>query len=98
VCYRDATGLEGFIGSEVSSTWDGSIELPGSGGDAQIDAEACPAFARCVVAGYVADTHGSRQTCVDEQSGTWPTAAPVAGNLNKGSLGEVTSLSCTSLG
>jgi hypothetical protein len=96
--YRDATGLEGFIGSEVSSTWDGSLELPGSGGDAQIDAEACPAFARCVVGGYIADTDGNRQPFVDEQSGTWPTAAPVAGNLNKGSLGEVTSLSCTSLG
>ena len=96
--YRDATGLEGFIGSEVGSTWDGSIELPGSGGNARIDAEACPAFARCVVGGYIADTHGDRQPFVDEQSGTWPTAAPVPGNLNKGSLGEVTSLSCTSLG
>jgi Bacterial Ig-like domain (group 3) len=97
--YRDSTGLEAFIGSEVGSTWDGSIELPGSGGDAQIDAEACPAFARCVVGGYIADTHGNRQPFVDEQSaGTWPTAAPVAGNLNKGSLGEVTTLSCTSLG
>jgi hypothetical protein len=97
--YRDATGLEAFIGSEVSSTWDGSIELPGSGGYAQIDAEACPAFARCVVGGYIADTHGNRQPFVDEQSaGSWPTAAPVPGNLNKGSLGEVTSLSCTSLG
>ena len=62
--YRDATGLEGFIGSEVGSTWDGSIELPGSGGDAQIDAEACPAFARCVVGGYIADTAatGSRSS------------------------------------
>src|SRR5580692_4418561 len=97
--YRDATGLEAFIGSEVSSTWDGSIELPGSGGYAQIDAEACPAFARCVVGGYIGDTSGNRQPFVDEQSaGTWPTAAPVPGNLNKGSFGEVTSLSCTSLG
>jgi Bacterial Ig-like domain (group 3) len=97
--YRDATGLEGFIGSEVGSAWDGSIELPGSGGDAQIDAEACPAFARCVVGGYIGDTHGNRQPFVDEQSaGTWPTAASVPGNLNKGSFGEVTSLSCTSLG
>jgi Bacterial Ig-like domain (group 3) len=97
--YRDATGLEAFIGSEVSSTWDGSIELPGSGGYAQVDAEACPAFARCVVGGYIADTHGNRQPFVDEQSaGTWPTAVPVPGNLNKGSIGEVTSLSCTSLG
>jgi Big-like domain-containing protein len=97
--YRDGTGLEAFIGSEVSSTWDGSIELPGSGGYAQIDAEACPAFARCVVGGYIGDTSGNRQPFVDEQSaGTWPTAAPVPGNLNKGSFGEVTSLSCTSLG
>jgi hypothetical protein len=96
--YRDATGLEGFIGSEVSSTWDGSIELPGSGGYAQIDAMACPAFGRCVAGGYIADTHGNRQPFVDQQSGTWPVAAPVPGNLNKGSLGEVTSLSCTSLG
>jgi hypothetical protein len=95
--YRDATGLEGFIGSEVSDTWDGSIELPGSGGNAQIDAEACPAFGRCVVGGYIADTHGNRQPFV-EQSNAWPTAAPVPDNLNKGSLGEVTSLSCTSLG
>ena len=97
--YRDATGLEGFIGSEVGATWDGSIELPGSGGNADIDAEACPAFARCVVGGYIADTSGNRQPFVDEQSaGTWPTAVPVPGNLNKGFLGEVTSLSCTSLG
>jgi hypothetical protein len=97
--YRDATGLEGFLGSEVGGTWDGSLELPGSGGDAQIDAEACPAFARCVVGGYIGDTSGNRQPFVDEQSaGTWPTAAPVPGNLNKGSLGEVTSISCTSLG
>src|SRR3984957_13822083 len=81
--YRDATGLEGLIGSEVSSTWDGSIELPGSGGDAQIDAEACPAFARCVAGGYIAGTGDDREPFVDEQSaGTWPTAAPVPGNLN----------------
>lgn len=58
----------------------------------------CPAFARCVVGGYIADTQGDRQPFVDEQSGTWPAATPVPGNLNKGSLGEVTSLSCTSLG
>ena len=97
--YRDATGLEAFIGSEVGGTWDGSIELPGSGGDAQIDAEACPAFARCVIGGYIGDTAGNRQPFVDEQSaGTWPTATPVPGNLNKGSFGEVTSISCTSLG
>ena len=97
--YRDATGLEAFIGSEVGGTWDGSIELPGSGGDAQIDAEACPAFARCVIGGYIGDTAGNRQPFVDEQSaGTWPTATPVPGNLNKGSFGEVTSVSCTSLG
>jgi Bacterial Ig-like domain (group 3) len=96
--YRDATGLEAFMGSEVSSTWDGSIELPGSGGNAQIDAEACPAFGRCVVGGYIADSHGNRQPFVDEQSNAWPTAEPVLGNLNKGSFGEVTSLSCTSLG
>ncbi len=96
--YRDATGLEGLLGSEVSDTWDGSIELPGSGGYAQIDAEACPAFARCVAGGYIADTHGNRQPSIDDQSGSWPTAAPVSGNLNKGSFGEVTSLSCTSLG
>jgi Big-like domain-containing protein len=96
--YRDATGLEGFIGSEVSDTWDGSIELPGSGGNAQIDAEACPSFGRCVVGGYIADAHGNRQPFVDEQSNSWPTTAPLSGNLNKGSFGEVTSLSCTSLG
>ena len=96
--YRDATGLEGLIGSEVSSTWDGSIELPGSGGDAQIDAEACPAFARCVAGGYIAGTGDDREPFIDDQSGTWPTAAPVPGNLNKGSFGEVTSVSCTSLG
>ncbi len=96
--YSDPTGLEGFLGSEVGGTWDGSIELPGSGGDARIDAEACPAFARCVIGGYITDAHGDRQPFVDEQSGTWPTAVPVAGNLNKGSLSAVTSLSCTSLG
>ncbi|MGD0701478.1 MAG: Ig-like domain-containing protein [Trebonia sp.] len=96
--YRDATGLEAFNGSEVGGTWDGSLELPGSGGAAQIDAEACPAFARCVVAGYIGDTAGNRQPFVDEQLNSWPTATPLAGNLNKGSLGEVTSLSCTSLG
>jgi Bacterial Ig-like domain (group 3) len=97
--YRDATGLEAFIGSEVSDTWDGSIELPGSGGNAQIDAEACPAFGRCVIGGYIGGTHGNRQPFVDEElAGNWPTAAPVPGNLNKGSFGEVTSLSCTSLG
>ena len=94
-------GLEGFIGSEVGGTWDGSIELPGSGGDAQIDAESCPAFARCVVGGYIAGTSDNRQPFIDEESaGTWPTAAPVPGNLNQGSFGfgEVTSISCTSLG
>ena len=96
--YRDASGLEAFLGSEVSSTWDGSIELPGSGGNAQIDTEACPAFGRCVVGGYIGDTQGNRQPFVDQQSGAWPTAAPLSGNLNKGSFGEVTSLSCTSLG
>jgi Bacterial Ig-like domain (group 3) len=97
--YRDATGLEGFIGSEVSSTWDGSIELPGSGGNARIDAEACPAFARCVIGGYIAGSGDTRQPFADEQSaGTWPPATPLPGNLNKGPLGMVTSLSCTSLG
>jgi hypothetical protein len=96
--YRDANGLEGLLGSEVSGTWDGSIELPGSGGSAQIDAEACPAFARCVVGGYIGGTGDTRQPFIDDQSGSWPTAAPVSGNLNKGSFGEVTSLSCTSLG
>jgi Bacterial Ig-like domain (group 3) len=97
--YRDASGLQGFIGSEVGGTWDGSLELPGSGGNARIDAEACPAFARCVIGGYIGDASDDRQPFVDEQSaGTWPTAAPVPGNLNKGSLGEVTSVSCTSLG
>jgi Bacterial Ig-like domain (group 3) len=96
--YRDANGLEGLIGSEVSDTWDGSVELPGSGGSAQIDAEACPSFGRCLVAGYIVDIAGNRQPFVDQQSNAWPTATPLAGNLNKGSLGEVTSLSCTSLG
>jgi hypothetical protein len=96
--YGDATGLEGLLGSEVSDVWDGSVELPGSGGNAQIDTEACPSFGRCVGGGYIADTHGNRQPFVDEQSGPWPTAAPLTGNLNKGSFGEVTSLACTSLG
>lgn len=98
--YRDAGGLEGFIGSEVSDTWDGSIELSGSGGGAQVDAEACPAFGRCVIGGYISDASGNRQPFVDDQSGSWPTATPLSGNLNHGSLGlgEVTSLSCTSLG
>ena len=96
--YRDASGLEGFLGSEVSSTWDGSVELPGSGGGAQLDTEACPSFGRCIVGGYFTDGGGNRQPFVDQQLGSWPTAKPLPGNLNKGSLGEVTSLSCTSLG
>jgi len=97
--YRDATGLEGFMGSEVGGTWDGSIELPGSGGGAEVSAEACPAFARCVIGGYISDSHGDRQPFVDSEGAAgWPAAQVVPGNLNAGGSVEVTSLACTSVG
>lgn len=100
--YSDNTGIQTFVGSQASGTWDGSIQLPGSeSGFGEPVSESCPAFARCTVGGFLTDVHGNDQPYVDDQGPSFDwradpsqTGEPTMG----GGSARVTSVSCKSAG
>jgi hypothetical protein len=68
-------------------------------GNAYVTSVACRSAGNCAVGGfYSVKTDQTQAFTVDERHGAWSAAHEVAGALNVGSFGSVTSVSCASPG
>jgi hypothetical protein len=105
--YTDSAGdIQAFVDSETSGVWGTAEEVPGLGalnadGKAEITSVSCPAVGRCSAGGFYADSSGSQQAfVVNETSSGWGSAAEVGGtaSLNVGGSAAITSISCRAAG
>ncbi len=101
--YKDSSGsIQAFVVNEVAGTWGTASEVAETlniGGDAWINSVSCSSDGNCAAGGYYKDGSGNIQAfVVDEVAGVWEPASEVAGTLNVGGDGEVSSISCTSDG
>src|SRR5258706_399879 len=98
---------EPFVVSQVRGIWGTARPVPGFAslnagrvdGIAAVPSVACAAPGSCAAGGTYPDRAGHEQAfVVDEVSGRWGTAEPVAGiaAVNKGESAGVASISCTS--
>jgi hypothetical protein len=88
--------------SSPSLTWGTPAEVAGAlnlGGGASVSSVSCSSVGSCTAGGSYQDFSGKNQAfVVDEVGGAWGTATEVAGALNVGGQGQVTSVSCSSAG
>ena len=105
--YRDvATHFQAFVVSQRGGRWGKAQEVPGTaalnkGGLALVNSVSCTSPGNCTAGGLYADRFGSVQAfVVSQRGGRWGKALEVPGTaaLNKGSGGEVNSVSCTAPG
>jgi hypothetical protein len=99
--------IQAFVVNKTANIWRRAEEVPGTaalntGGNAKINAVACPAPGDCSAGGYYTDSSGHQQALVvTETGGTWGAAeeAPGSAALNAGSPGAVIlSVSCSAAG
>jgi Bacterial Ig-like domain (group 3) len=102
--YGGGGNREAFVVSEKNATWGNAREVAGalnSNGFAEVGSVSCPTAGNCGAGGlYDAKTHGglTEGFVVSDKNGTWGSAQEVAGKLNGGGDGSVTSVSCRSAG
>jgi hypothetical protein len=104
--YTDASGHEqAFVASEVNSTWQSAVEVPGSaalnaGGYAGIESVSCGSPGNCSAGGYYTDASGHDQALIaNEVSGSWQSAVEVPGTAALAPGGaDAYSVSCASAG
>jgi hypothetical protein len=102
--YGGGGNREAFVVSEKNATWSNAKEVAGAlntDGFAEVNAISCPTAGNCGVGGlYDAKTHGglTESFVVSEKNGAWSSAQEVAGKLNVGGDGAVSSVSCRSAG
>jgi len=105
--YRDSSGFQAFVASQVNGTWHTAIEVPGTaalnqGGFAEITSVSCAAAGNCSAGGFYTDSSGHQQVFVASQvNGTWHAALEVPGTaaLNQGGFaGFIISVSCAAAG
>jgi hypothetical protein len=93
-----------FVVTEKGQTWGNAREVAGrlnTNGFAEVDSISCPSTGNCGAGGlYNAKVHGglTESFVVSEKNGSWGSAQEVAGKLNGGGDGNLTSLSCRSAG
>ena len=95
---------QAFVVSEKNNTWGNAKEVAGglnTNGFAEVESISCPTAGNCVAGGlYDAKTHGglTESFVVSDKNGTWGAAQEVAGKLNGGGDGSVSSVSCRAAG
>jgi hypothetical protein len=95
---------QAFVVTEKNATWGNAKEVAGAlntNGFAQVQSISCPTPGNCAAGGlYDAKTHGglAESFVVSEKNGTWSAAQEVAGKLNGGGDGSVSSVSCRAAG
>jgi hypothetical protein len=102
--YHTSNGYEAFVADEVSGTWGGPMEVPGTvalnvGGDAFVSSVSCGSAGNCAAGGQYLGSAGREAFLADEVDGTWGDAMEVPGTaaLNAGEA-QVTSVSCPTAG
>ena len=101
--YTDATQHhQAFIVEETNGTWGITQSVAttlNAGGDAVATTVSCAAAGSCVVGGRFEDSTLARHAFeVEETSGTWRNAIEIAGGLDAGGGGLVTSVNCVAVG
>ena len=102
--YGAGGNREAFVVSEKNATWSNAREVAGAlntDGFAEVGTISCPTPGNCGAGGlYDAKTHGglTEGFVVSEKNGSWSGAQEVAGKLNAGGDGAVTSVSCRAAG
>ena len=97
--YTDATTHhQAFIVEETNGTWGATQSVASTlnaGGNAIATSVSCAAAGSCVVGGRYEDASQTQHAFIDEEvSGSWRNAVEVAGGLDAGGGGLVTSVSC----
>ncbi len=101
--YTDAAQHhQAFIVEETNGTWGATQSVATAlnvGGDAVATTVSCAAAGSCVVGGRFEDSSLARHAfIVEETSGTWRNAVEIAGGLDAGGGGLVTSVNCVAVG
>jgi hypothetical protein len=105
--YKDGAGHDqAFVVDEVNGVWRTVREIPGTaalnqGGNAHLQSLSCASAGNCSAGGFYKDGTDRLQAFeVSQTNGTWGTAREVPGTaaLNKGTLAEITSVSCAAAG
>ncbi len=101
--YTDAAKAhQAFVVEETNGTWGATQGIAGGlnvGGNAVATSVSCAAAGSCVVGGRFEDATQARHAfIVEESSGTWRNAVEVAGGLDTGGGGLVSSVSCPAVG
>jgi hypothetical protein len=104
--YIDSSGVQPFVVSETSGTWDSATPVPGMaalnqrGTYAATTSLSCASAGNCSAGGVYTDVSGHQQVFVVSQTnGTWGIAEEVPGtaSLNTGGYAVINSLSCSSV-
>ena len=99
-----AGNRQAFVVTEEGHSWGSARQVAGAlntNGFAEIDSMSCPSSGNCGAGGvYTAKAGGGTGEgfVVSEANGSWQPAREVAGKLNLGGDGEVSSVSCRSAG
>ncbi len=101
--YTDAsTQHQAFVVEETNGTWGATQSVANTlnvGGDAVATSVSCAAAGSCVVGGRYKDASQTQHAFLAEEvGGTWRNAIEVAGGLDAGGGGLVTSVSCPGVG
>lgn len=101
--YTDASKQrQAFVVEETNGTWGATQSVAGGinlGGDAVATSVSCAAAGSCVVGGRFKDASQTQHAfIVEETGGAWRNAVEVAGALDAGGGGLVTSVSCPGVG
>jgi type II secretory pathway pseudopilin PulG len=90
---------QGFVVSEVDGTWGTPVEVgAGFAADAsfnEIASISCSSSGNCSAVGYYHDNDGQEAYAINEESGTWQTATPIAVSQNTNGEAQLNSVSCT---
>jgi Bacterial Ig-like domain (group 3) len=101
--FTDRAGREqAFVADETAGTWGPAITVAAGlnvAGNAYVTSVSCASAGNCAAGGFYSTGPGQTEAfIVDERHGAWSAAHEVAGALNAGLFGSVTSVSCASPG
>ena len=101
--FTDRAGREqAFVAGQTRGTWGSAITVAASlnvAGNAYVTSVACKSAGNCAAGGFYSVKPGQTEAfTADERHGAWSAAHEVAGALNAGVFGSITSVSCASPG